>query len=144
MAIRFGTGPWADLHSEPIVDLTYFPVCGPTLVTGDSPLREPGDLRSHTIIHVSQTPDAWNEWLRQAGVAGLRPRRSITYDHLAIALSAAESGHGVALSSEFLCAQRLVAGRLCAAVQASGPVGVDLSPRLPAGKPGGPADRGAP
>jgi LysR family glycine cleavage system transcriptional activator len=114
VAIRFGTGPWADLHSEPIVDLTYFPVCSPMLVTGDSPLRDPGDLRSHTIIHVSQTPDAWNEWLRQAGVPELRPRRSVTYDHLAIALSAAEAGHGVALSSEFLCAQRLATGRLCA------------------------------
>ena len=32
VAIRFGTGPWADLHSEPIVDLTYFPVCSPELV----------------------------------------------------------------------------------------------------------------
>src|SRR4029450_3296270 len=59
VAIRFGTGPWADLHSEPIVDLTYFPVCSPELDAG-SPLREPGDLRSHTIIHVSQTPDAWS------------------------------------------------------------------------------------
>jgi DNA-binding transcriptional LysR family regulator len=29
VAIRFGTGPWGDLHSEPIVDLTYFPVCSP-------------------------------------------------------------------------------------------------------------------
>jgi LysR family glycine cleavage system transcriptional activator len=107
VAIRFGTGPWADLHSEPIVDLTYFPVCSPEL-----PLREPGDLRSHTIIHVSQTPDAWSDWLRQAGVAGLQPKRSVTYDHLSIALSAAESGHGVALSSEFLCAQRIASGRL--------------------------------
>jgi LysR family transcriptional regulator, glycine cleavage system transcriptional activator len=111
VAIRFGTGPWADLHSEPIVDLTYFPVCSPAL-GAEAPLREPGDLRSHTIIHVSQTPDAWNEWLRQAGVATLRPKRSVTYDHLSIALSAAESGHGVALSSEFLCAQRLATGRL--------------------------------
>ena len=109
VAIRFGTGPWADLHSEPIVDLTYFPVCSPEL---GSALREPGDLRSHTIIHVSQTPDAWSEWLRQAGVASLQPKRSVTYDHLSIALSAAESGHGVALSSEFLCAQRLATGRL--------------------------------
>ena len=109
VAIRFGTGPWADLHSEPIVDLTYFPVCSPEL---GSPLREPGDLRSHTIIHVSQTPDAWSEWLRQAGVASLQPKRSVTYDHLSIALSAAEAGHGVALSSEFLCAQRLATGRL--------------------------------
>src|SRR5262250_687464 len=75
---------------------------------------EPADPRRHTIIHVSQTPDAWSEWLRQAGVAELQPRRAVTYDHLAIALSAAESGHGVALSSEFLCAKRLAAGRLCA------------------------------
>jgi LysR family transcriptional regulator, glycine cleavage system transcriptional activator len=114
VAIRFGTGPWADLHSEPIVDLTYFPVCSPTLLASEAPLREAGDLRAQTIIHVSQTPDAWSEWLRQAGVPGLRPRREVTYDHVSIALSAAESGHGVALSSEFLCAPRLAAGRLCA------------------------------
>src|SRR5499427_2562758 len=59
VAIRFGTGPWGDLHSEPLVDLVYFPVCSPTL--GGEPLREPGDLRAHTIIHVSQTLDAWDE-----------------------------------------------------------------------------------
>jgi LysR family transcriptional regulator, glycine cleavage system transcriptional activator len=113
VAIRFGTGPWADLHSEPIVDLTYFPVCSPAL--GDrSPLREPGDLRSHTLIHVTQTPDAWSEWLRQAGVPDLQPKRSVTYDHLSIALSAAESGHGVALSVDFLCARRLADGKLVA------------------------------
>ena len=110
VAIRFGVGPWADLHSEPIVDLDYFPVCSPALL----PLHEPTELRAQTIIHVSQTPDAWREWLREAGVAGLQPRREVTYDHVAIALSAAESGHGVALSTDFLCAQRLAAGRLCA------------------------------
>jgi len=113
VAIRFGTGPWADLHSEPIVDLTYLPVCSPALRAGPSPLRQPGDLAAHTLIHVSQTPESWNEWLRQAGVAGLRPRRDVTYDHLAIALSAAESGHGVALASDFLCAPRVAGGRLC-------------------------------
>jgi LysR family glycine cleavage system transcriptional activator len=77
-------------------------------------LREPGDLRSHTLIHVTQTPEAWSEWLRQAGVPDLQPKRSVTYDHLSIALSAAESGHGVALSIDFLCARRLAAGRLVA------------------------------
>jgi LysR family glycine cleavage system transcriptional activator len=113
VAIRFGTGPWADLHSEPIVDLTYFPVCSPALLKGDSPLRAPAGLQSQTIIHVSQTPDAWRDWLRHAGLAGLQPKRTVTYDHLAIALSAAEAGHGVALSSHFLCEPRLAAGRLC-------------------------------
>jgi LysR family glycine cleavage system transcriptional activator len=113
VAIRFGTGPWADLHSEPIVDLTYFPVCSPTLLKGHAPLLEPAALASQTLIHVSQTPDAWGEWLRHAGLAELQPKRAITYDHLSIALSAAETGRGVALSSQFLCEQRLAAGRLC-------------------------------
>jgi LysR family transcriptional regulator, glycine cleavage system transcriptional activator len=114
VAIRFGTGPWGDLHSEPIVDLVYFPVCSPALVAADPPLVEPAGLRSQTLICVSQTPDAWSSWLRAAGLQDLAPRRTVTYDHLAIALSAAEAGRGVALTSEFLCAQRLAAGRLVA------------------------------
>ncbi|HXJ33811.1 MAG TPA: transcriptional regulator GcvA [Candidatus Eisenbacteria bacterium] len=113
VAIRFGTGPWGDLHSEPIVDMSYFPVCSPALLRGDPPLREPAGLRSHTLIHVSQTPDAWRGWLTYAGLADLEPARAITYDHLSIALSAAEAGRGVALASQFLCEQRLAAGRLC-------------------------------
>jgi LysR family glycine cleavage system transcriptional activator len=43
----------------------------------------------------------------------LPERRNVTYDHVGIALSAAESGQGVALSSAILCAQRVAAGRLC-------------------------------
>src|SRR5262249_27760905 len=91
----------------------YFPVCSPTLRDGSS-VREPGDLRSQTLIHVSQTPDAWSEWLRHAGVPGLEPKRNITYDHVSIALSAAESGYGIALAADLLCANRLGSGRLVA------------------------------
>ena len=114
VAIRFGTGPWGDLHSEPLVDLTYFPVCSPTLLRGKSPLRTPAGLRDQTLIHVSQTPDAWREWLRAAGLAALQPKRAVTYDHLSIALSAAEEGRGIALCGRFLCERRLASKRLCA------------------------------
>jgi LysR family transcriptional regulator, glycine cleavage system transcriptional activator len=113
VAIRFGTGPWGDLHNEPIVDLTYFPVCSPTLLRGKSPLRQPAGLRDQTLIHVSQTPNAWREWLRAAGLADLKPKRAVTYDHLSIALSAAEEGRGVALCGRFLCERRLASKRLC-------------------------------
>jgi len=113
VAIRFGTGPWGELHSEPIVDVAYFPVCSPTLRRGDSPLVSPADLAAHTLIHVTQTPDSWREWLNVAGVPDLEPRRNVTYDHVSIALSAAEAGRGVALTTEFLCAPRLASGRLC-------------------------------
>ncbi|HKA14484.1 MAG TPA: transcriptional regulator GcvA [Myxococcota bacterium] len=112
VAIRFGTGPWDGLHSEPILDLDFFPVCSPALAAGDPALRRPADLASHALIHVAQTPDAWAQWLRAAGVS-FEPRRQVTYDHVSIALSAAESGQGVAISTAILCAQRIAAKRLC-------------------------------
>jgi len=112
-AIRFGTGPWEGLHGEPIVQLEFFPVCSPQLRDGDPPLRAPADLARHTLIHVTQVPDAWRAWLRSAGEPGLEPRREVRYDHVALALSAAETGQGVALTAPLLCAQRLRDGRLC-------------------------------
>jgi LysR family glycine cleavage system transcriptional activator len=112
-AIRFGTGPWDGLHSEPLVALEFFPVCAPALVRGDSPLREPRDLARHTLIHLTQTPQIWRAWLRSARQAELEPLREVRYDHVALALSAAESGQGVALGTSLSCESRLREGRLC-------------------------------
>ena len=113
VAIRFGVGPWPELHAEPIVDLTFFPVCSPALLAGEPPLREPGDLARHALIHVSQVPDAWADWARAVGLPALRGRRDLRFDHVGLALSAAETGQGVALSSSLLCATEVAAGRLC-------------------------------
>jgi LysR family glycine cleavage system transcriptional activator len=110
VAIRFGRGPWEGVHSEPLLDLDYFPVCSPALA--EEGLSEPADLARHTLIHVAQTPDAWRDWLRAAGVPGLEPRRAVVYDHVSIALSAAASGQGVALSTPILCDRWLRDGRL--------------------------------
>jgi LysR family glycine cleavage system transcriptional activator len=112
-AIRFGTGPWDGLHAEPIVRLEFQPVCAPSLRKAEPPLRTPADLAAHTLIHVSQVPDAWRAWLRSAGQGALVPRREVHYDHVALALSAAETGQGVALSAPLLCGQRVRDGRLC-------------------------------
>lgn len=112
VAIRFGRGPWEGLHAEPLAELDFFPVCSPALAAGDPPLREPADLARHTLIHVAQTPAAWPAWLRAAGVESLEPRRSVTYDHVALALAAAESSQGVALSTPILCVRRLREGKL--------------------------------
>jgi LysR family glycine cleavage system transcriptional activator len=112
VAIRFGRGSWEGLHAEPLVELYFFPVCSPALAAGHPPLRVPADLARHTQIHVAQTPGAWPTWLCAAGVEALVPRRSVTYDHVALALAAAESGQGVALSTPLLCGRRMREGRL--------------------------------
>lgn len=113
VAIRFGRGPWEGLHSEPLLDLDFFPVCSPALRAGDAPLSEPADLAAHTLIHVEQVRDAWATWLARAGLKALEPKRHVTYDHVAIALSAAEAGQGVALTSRLLALAELGDGRLC-------------------------------
>lgn len=112
VAIRFGRGPWEGVHAEPLFDTIYFPVCSPRLADADPPLREVRDLENHTLIHVSQVSGAWRHWLDVAGEPSLRPGRETTYDHVGIALSAAESGQGVALSTEFLCGAEIESGRL--------------------------------
>jgi LysR family transcriptional regulator, glycine cleavage system transcriptional activator len=117
VAIRFGTGPWGELHSEPIVDLEYFPVCSPSLRDGEPPLAAPADLARHTLIHIVQVPNAWRDWLHGVGLDELSAKRTVRYDHLSIALSAAEAGQGVALCAKFLCEQRLASGRLCVAFE---------------------------
>jgi LysR family transcriptional regulator, glycine cleavage system transcriptional activator len=113
VALRFGRGPWEGLHSEPLLELRYFPVASPALASGgDPPLHQPADLARHTLIHGAQTPDAWASWLAAAGVPHLEPRRNVSYDHVALALAAAESSQGVALSATILCGKRLQEGKL--------------------------------
>lgn len=121
VAIRFGRGPWEGLHSEPLVDLEFFPVCSPALLDGDPALRCVEDLALHTLIHLVQVPRAWRDWLRRAGSPDLSPRREVTYDHVAIALSAAEAGQGVALVSDILAEPELREGRLCAPFELRSP-----------------------
>jgi LysR family glycine cleavage system transcriptional activator len=43
----------------------------------------------------------------------MRGKSDVEFDHVGIALSAAESGQGVALSSSLLCAAEIADGRLC-------------------------------
>lgn len=113
VAIRFGRGPWEGLHGEPLIDLDFFPVCSPALRDGEATLREPADLARHARIHIEQVPGAWPAWLSHAGVPGLVSSRELHYDHVVIALSAAEAGYGVALTSRILAEPELAQGRLC-------------------------------
>lgn len=112
-AIRFGAGPWEGLNAEPLTRLVFFPVSAPKLVNGDPPLREPRELARHTLIHLTQTPQIWRAWLREAGEPELEPLREVRYDHVSLALRAAESGQGVALGSPLSSESRLREGRLC-------------------------------
>lgn len=69
LCIRFGEGGYPGLDSEVLITEEVFPVCSPRLLR-DAPLREPADLRHHTLLHddvLQGHPQ------RRAGSGGSRP-----------------------------------------------------------------------
>ncbi|MDX1610313.1 MAG: transcriptional regulator GcvA [Halofilum sp. (in: g-proteobacteria)] len=118
IGLRYGTGNYPGLHVECIGTQRVFPVCSPWLAEGEHPLREPADLRHHTLIHVDwrrgeMAAPAWRTWLEAAGVAHrVRARGGPRFTHHSMSLQAAVAGHGVALGSTLLVVDDLAAGRL--------------------------------
>ncbi len=111
IALRYGRGVYPGLISVLIVGAEQFPVCSPALLEGPHPLREPSDLKHHTLIHDDFAID-WTAWLKLAGVADVDPDRGPTYPNSPLAIEAAVQGEGVALVRSALVVDDLAAGRL--------------------------------
>jgi len=117
VAIRYGMGYYPGLDVVRLFDDEVFPVCTPALMNGARPLREPGDLRRHTLLHVDWMPHTgewpdWSSWLRAAGVDDIDAGRGLRFSDESMALQAAVQGQGVALGNTALVADDLAAGRL--------------------------------
>ncbi len=118
LSIRFGSGHYPGLEVEPLlIEETIFPVCSPALLEGPQPLREPTDLRHHTLLHLDWdlervTAPSWRMWLLAAGVHDVDYMRGPVFSMESLALQAAMEGQGVALVSSVLAGHDLAAGRL--------------------------------
>ncbi|HEY0063089.1 MAG TPA: transcriptional regulator GcvA [Telluria sp.] len=116
MALRYGPGKYAGLHARRWMDATVVPVCSPALLKR-TPLRQPADLRRHTLIHNSVParrvrPPEWEDWLAASGVEGVDAGAGPLYMSTYMALEAAQAGHGVTLAPAPLVARDLADGRL--------------------------------
>ncbi len=117
IAIRFGTGDYPGLKVERLFEESVFPVCSPHLLRSRHPLKEPRDLKHHTLIHIEwdaqwATWPNWAMWLRAAGAPEIDATRGLHLSQTALALQAALDGHGIALGDSTLVADDLRAGRL--------------------------------
>ncbi len=80
VAIRFGRGNYPGLRTDLLMEETFFAVCSAALLNDPvHPLREPADLRHHTLLHeiVDTIPDyiTWDKWLAAIGVEGVDTSR---------------------------------------------------------------------
>lgn len=119
VAIRYGSGDYPGLQVDPLgcCDI-LLPAFSPSLQEGAHPIREPDDMRYHTLLHADWArPDSepdWAMWLRAAGVTGVDATRGLTFNDDATAIQAAINGLGVVLASRSLIADDVAAGRLVA------------------------------
>jgi LysR family glycine cleavage system transcriptional activator len=115
VAIRFGQGQYPGCQVDKLLPVAVVPLCSPKLMSGKNPLRQPADLRKHTLLHDDTAyegrPD-WASWLALAGVTGVDPVHGLHFNHSALALDAAADAQGVALTLLPLAATDLDSGRL--------------------------------
>ncbi|AOO83573.1 transcriptional regulator GcvA [Bosea vaviloviae] len=117
VAVRYGPGGYQGLHSELLMAESFFPVCNAALLNDPArPLRQPSDLRHHTLLHehVEGIPDyvTWPKWLAFVGVHDIDAMHGPRFSHTFLALQAAASGQGIALATSALIGDYLDAGRL--------------------------------
>lgn len=118
LMIRFGRGVYPGYAVDRLFSPAYVPVCSPSLIEGNFPLRTPADLRRHTLIHDATVPElderpGWDKWLELAGVGYLKNEmRAIHFQDGALALAAAVAGQGVALAARPMVSADVADGRL--------------------------------
>ncbi|CUT13015.1 Glycine cleavage system transcriptional activator GcvA [Bradyrhizobium sp.] len=113
-AIRYGRGQWPGLRADWLMADELFPVCSPSLLRGDKPLRCPEDLKSHMLLHTSNAnSDDWRLWLTAAGQpADIARQPGITFDMIFMTIQAAIDGIGVAMGRTSYVRDDIAKGRL--------------------------------
>lgn len=126
LAIRFGAGHYPHCRVDELCSDSVTALCSPRLLEGERALRQPDDLRYHTLLHdntvyFDEEQLDWSVWLRAAGVEDLDASRGPRFNHSSMAIDAAADGLGVALSLPKLAAAELAAGVLVAPFEFSLP-----------------------
>jgi LysR family glycine cleavage system transcriptional activator len=116
LAIRHGEGNWPSLDLTRLCTEQLFPVCSPKLLEGPDALREPADLRRHTLLHLDsrhlESRKDWMKWLNAAGVTDADVEHGPIFNQASMGIDAAVNGQGVALARTALAAWDLIGGRL--------------------------------
>jgi len=111
-AIRYGRGQWPGVRAHWLRADELFPVCSPSLLRGDKPLRRPEDLKDHALLHTNNGDD-WRLWLTAAGLAtDISRQPGITFDMTLMTVQAAIDGMGVAMGRTSYVQDDIAKGRL--------------------------------
>lgn len=114
IAIRYGEGGYADLHSEMLFPDLITPVCTPELA---AEISQPGDITKLPRIDYRWSgfgprDPSWDKWFRAAGVAAPDPDPVPSFSDEHMALGQTLAGRGVGLLGIVAAAEPILQGRL--------------------------------
>lgn len=112
VALRMGQGPWPELHCEPWMDDTLYPVMSPAYWLDHGRPTRPAQLAGLRLMHDRDPQAAWESWRRAHGPSRLSLQGGARYASSDLVLRAAQQGQGVALARHRLVAGELAAGTL--------------------------------
>lgn len=101
---------WTGVRADRIASDVLVVVCSPELRDGDRPIREPDELRHHTLLHTTTRSHAWPDWFSAVGLPPIERRSEPSFGHFFMTLQAAAEGRGVAVVPEILIGMELAAG----------------------------------
>ena len=111
LAVRWGDGNWNGVEVELLMPVKVAPVCSPSLLHGDAPLRTPADLRFHPLLH-EESIDLWPVWFEGVGLPDFELPAGSVIDDTNVRVQAAIDGQGFALAPLALLRDDIATGRL--------------------------------
>ncbi|MBL8513689.1 MAG: XRE family transcriptional regulator, partial [Betaproteobacteria bacterium] len=109
VGIRFGVGPWPDVHATRLAGDEYIAVVSPRYRKGRLPKR-PEQLMDHVLFR--DEPGQWKRWFAKAGIDFEPHVHAVDYNDAALFLQQAVAGEGIVLTRRSIAAADLAAGRL--------------------------------
>jgi len=103
---------WRGVHAEYLFPDVLTPICAPSLLSGDRPLREPRDLHGYPLVHTASRAHAWRDWFRAQGLELPVERNALEYGHFFMSIQAAQRGLGVAIAPRILLSGSHASGLL--------------------------------
>lgn len=112
VAIFYGRGNWTGLRTDRLYAEYLIPVCAPSLLTGEKPLKTPSDLIYHTLLHDTSRRD-WQSYVRQLEIQNqINVQQGPIFSHSSMVIQAAVHGQGVALVNNVMARSEIESGRL--------------------------------
>jgi LysR family glycine cleavage system transcriptional activator len=109
VAIRFGRGPWPNVHTELFMDDQYILVASAKLTRGRLPTKL-SDLASAPLLRTDTEP--WLRWCAAAGIELPPPTGGLEFSDAAMNLQSVLDGHGIQLTRRSIASAEIAKGTL--------------------------------